>query len=94
MTLSITISEPAWQYVCDKANAAALAALPEKDHSAFVPVTREEYVQARIDDLSRNYAEQQLQDLAKDPVIAARFRKVLSQPQEVRDQFAAQVDAL
>lgn len=94
MTLSITISEPAWQYVCDKANAAALAALPENNRESFVPVMLEEYVQNRINELSASYAQQEIQDLAKDPVIAARFLKVLSQPQEVRDQFAAQVDAL
>lgn len=72
MTLSITISEPAWKYVCDKANAAALAALPDQYRESFVPVTLETYVQNRSDDLSQNYAEQAIDSSVKEKMAALR----------------------
>lgn len=92
--MDVKINESAWKYVLDKANASTLASLPEKEKAAFVPVILEDYIQARIDELGASYARQKAQDLANDPVNAARILKILSANDEVRAEFAAQIDAL
>lgn len=108
-TDSFTFDETAWQFACDKSNAAAKMVFDAAEQSAlakdkthvvqiFVPKTVSEYVQAILDGCGKSYGDQQRDELIAaalaDPEQVARLAKLLSQPKPVINQFAAQVDAL
>lgn len=78
MKLTLEINETAWQFAADKANAAKLvahnsteASKPEKDRAAFVPVTLEEYVAARVMDVEASYESQRISELHQSALAAA-----------------------
>lgn len=65
----------------------------------FKPTMLIEYVRARVADLGADYERQELDEMvallkAEDAVSKRRVAKILKASTEVREQFAAQVDAL
>lgn len=87
-------NDEAWQYATDTANSRALANLSEKEQAGFVPLSLSEYKHFIISQLNESYETARINGLANDPTIKGRFLKLLAQPKNIRDIFAAQVDNL
>lgn len=105
MNITIAITDSKWQLGLDAENArlkarhdATQATLVITARTAYVPVTLASFAQANLlvkaEMQGRQFEQLVIAQLGNSPEIQSRLAKLLMQPQAIRDQFAAQVDAL
>lgn len=73
-----------------KAHEQAQAAKPEKERAAFVPITEEAYLRARVAQILASYGEQMITERTKEN--AELIRKAVSLPKAAQEALKALIE--